>query len=227
MKYKLLLFDADETLFDFKKTEAEALKKLFSSMNTDLELDVLLDTYKDINKNIWKEFEDGKISLASLKIERFERLCQSLNLSTNATQMGLDFEDYLGEGSYLYDETEDLLAYLSQNYKIGIVTNGLAKVQNKRIRNSKVSSYFEHVIISGEINLAKPDRKIFDYTLDLFNHTDRSSVLMIGDKLSSDILGGLNSKIDTCWFNSDKSINNLDINPTFEINNLSELKNIL
>ncbi|MGL5692856.1 MAG: HAD-IA family hydrolase, partial [Peptostreptococcaceae bacterium] len=127
----------------------------------------------------------------------------------------------------LYEETEELLSYLSEKYKIVIITNGLLSVQNNRIRNSIVNHYFDEVIISDEIKIAKPDSKIFEYALNTIKHNNKNSVLMIGDSLSSDIKGGFNFGIDTCWFNSNQKLNNSKINPTFEINSLLQLKELL
>ena len=134
---------------------------------------------------------------------------------------------FLSQGSFLYEDTKDLLDYLSKNYKLGIITNGLADVQHKRIRESDVGHYFDDVIISDEIKIAKPNPEIFEYALKSLNHDDKSSVLMVGDSLSSDIKGGLNASIDTCWCNLSNKVNNTDIVPKYEINNLLDLKNIL
>lgn len=227
MKYEILFFDADETLFDFKKSEEFALDKLISSLNTNLDKDYCINTYKEINTNIWKEFEQNLISSDDLKVERFRRLLDKLNLSLNPQDLSDMYTSYLAEGSFIYDETEDLLKYLHKKYKIVIITNGLASVQNKRIKESIVKDYFDEVIISDEIKISKPNPKIFEYALNKINHLDKSSVLMIGDSLSSDIKGGFNAGIDTCWFNPSKGENTLGITPTYEISSLLELKNIL
>lgn len=227
MKYEVLFFDADETLFDFKKSEEVALDKLISSLNTNLDKDYCINTYKEINTNIWKEFEQNLISSDDLKVERFRRLLDKLNLNLNPQDLSDMYTSYLADGSFIYDETEDLLKYLHEKYKIVIITNGLASVQNKRIKESSVKDYFDDVIISDEIKIAKPNPKIFEYALNSINHLDKSSVLMIGDSLSSDIKGGFNAGIDTCWFNPLKKENTLGITPTYEISSLLDLKNIL
>ena len=126
------------------------------------------------------------------------------------------YTSYLAEGSFIYDETEELLSYLHGKYKIVIITNGLVSVQNKRIKESIIKDYFDDVIISDEIKIAKPDSKIFDYALNSINHSNKDSVLMIGDSLSSDIKGGLNAGIDTCWFNSSQKENTSDVIPKYK-----------
>lgn len=107
------------------------------------------------------------------------------------------------------------------------MTNGLKDVQDNRIRKSIIGKYFENVVVSEEINISKPDPKIFEYALNSINYSDKSKVLIVGDSLTSDIQGGLNSGIDTCWFNPNNIINNTSIKPTYKITNLMDLKNIL
>lgn len=227
MKYKVILFDADETLFNFKKTEKVALEKLMDSLDTEHDKEYCIKLYKEINSKIWKDFEEGKIKSDDINLERFKRLLLALELDADAKYISDQYSEFLGEGSYLFEETEELLAYLHQNYRIGIITNGLAEVQHKRIRESVVSHYFEDVVISDEIKIAKPNSEIFDYALNNLNHRDKSSVLMIGDSLTSDIKGGINAGIDTCWCNLYKKENTSDLVPSYEINSLLDLKNIL
>ncbi len=227
MKYEIILFDADDTLFDFKKSEDFAIKKLVSTLDSNFDDEFIINTYKDINTKIWIEFEEGKITSDELKVERFNRLIKQLEINSNATDLCNMYIQFLGDGSFLYDESEDLLNYLSKKYKIGIITNGLADVQHRRIRNSIVGHYFEDVVISDEIKIAKPNPAIFDYALRNLDHSNKKSVLMIDDSLNSDIKGGINAGIDTCWFNQHKKINSSSINPTYEINSLLQLKDIL
>lgn len=227
MKYEVLFFDADETLFDFKKSEAFALDKLIDSIPTNLDKSICIDIYKKINHSIWKEFEQNLISSDELKVERFKRFADKINLLCNPKDLSDRYINFLAEGSFIYDESENLLSYLHKKYKIVIITNGLASVQNKRIKNSILKDYFNEVVISDEIKIAKPDSRIFEYALDSINHFNKDSVLMIGDSLSSDIKGGLNAGIDTCWFNASNSENTSNIIPTYEVNTLSKLKDIL
>ena len=115
----------------------------------------------------------------------------------------------------------------SKSYNLVIVTNGLASVQNPRFNNSELKKYFSHIVISEEIGFAKPKKEIFDYTFELLGSTTKESSLIIGDNLSSDIKGGSDYGIDTCWINPQKIENKTDIVPTYEITELNELKSIL
>ena len=133
----------------------------------------------------------------------------------------------LANASFLYDNSLELIETLNKSFRLAIVTNGLTSVQNKRIRQSSIAKFFDAIVISEEILIAKPNPKIFEHTLKLINFSDKSKVLMIGDSLSSDIQGGINFGIDTCWYNPNKIINETSIKPTYEISNFDELKLLL
>lgn len=117
--------------------------------------------------------------------------------------------------------------YNYKDYRLAIVTNGLKDVQNNRIRKSTIAKYFEDIVISEEVELSKPDPKIFELSLNNIKHTDKNKVLIVGDSLTSDIQGGINFGVDTCWFNPNKVSNETGIKPTYEISNLMKLKDIL
>jgi len=183
--------------------------------------------YKDINTLIWKEFENGLIIQRDLNSERFKRLLSKLNAKFDEVKFAKSYVKHLSYASFLYDDSIALIESLHKDYRLIIITNGLKDVQDNRIRKSVIGKYFEDIVISDEIEVSKPDPKIFEHALKNINHTDKTKVLMVGDSLTSDIQGGINFGIDTCWFNSNKIINKSAIKPTYEISNLMELKNIV
>lgn len=227
MKYEVILFDADETLFDFKKSEKEALKKTMLKFNIKYNENYHLKVYKEINAAIWSEFEQGLITQEKLKIERFKRLLDKLNIKSDEIYFSKLYTEHLAEASFLFEDSINLVKNLNKYYKLSIITNGLTSVQDKRIRKSNIAKYFDSIIISEEILLAKPNPKIFEYTLNHMNFYDKSKVLMVGDSLTSDIQGGINFGIDTCWYNPNKIKNKTSIKPTYEISNFDELKLLL
>lgn len=227
MKYEVIIFDADETLFDFEKSEREAIKNTMMEFNIDYDENYHLKIYKDINSVVWKDFENGIIAQSDLNIERFRRLIKSLNFNFDEEKFAKAYIKHLSYASFLYNDSLALIENLYKKYKLLIVTNGLKDVQDNRIRKSIIGKYFENVVVSEEINISKPNPKIFEYALNSINYSNKSKVLIVGDSLTSDIQGGLNSGIDTCWFNPNNIINNISIKPTYEINNLMDLKNIL
>lgn len=227
MKYEVILFDADETLFDFKKSEREAFKKTMLEFDIKYDERCHLKIYHDINAAIWSEFEQGLITQENLKVERFKRLSDSLKISFNETNFAKLYSKYLADASFLYDDSIDLIESLNKYYRMTIITNGLISVQDKRIRKSIISKYFEDIVISEEILISKPNPKIFEHALKNINYVDKSKVLVVGDSLTSDIQGGINFGIDTCWYNPNKIINETSIKPTYEICNYKELKILL
>ncbi len=227
MKYEVIIFDADETLFDFKKSESVAFKNIMLEFNIEYDENHHLKIYKDINTAIWKEFEDGLITQKELKVERFKRLSNRLNVEFDEVEFARSYMKHLSRGSFLYDDSIDLVKSLYKDYRLSIITNGLKDVQDNRIRKSNISKYFEDIVISEEVQVSKPDPRIFEITLSNMNFTDKSKVLVVGDSLTSDIQGGINSGIDTCWFNLSKIENKTEIKPIYEISNLMELKDLL
>lgn len=227
MKYELILFDADETLFDFRKSEKEAFKNTMQEFKLDYNEEYHLKIYQDINTVIWKEFEKGLITQKILKVERFKRFSDKINAGFDETKFAKSYMLHLANASFIYDESYELLKVMNNNYRLAIVTNGLKDVQDKRIRKSAIAEHFETVVVSEEVEVSKPNPKIFEYALNRVNYTDKSKVLMVGDSLTSDIQGGINFGIDTCWFNPSKILNNTNIKPTYEIFNLMELNAIL
>lgn len=226
MKYEIIMFDADETLFDFKKSEKTAFTNALLQFNMGYDEDYYR-IYTDINEGIWKEFEKRLITQKELQTERFRRLSDKLNIRFNEIEFSRAYEKHLSNASFLFDGSVELIESLRENYRLTMVTNGLKAVQDKRIKKSVIGKYFEDIVISEEVQAAKPDPRIFEAALRNINYADKSRVLMVGDSLTSDIQGGINSGIDTCWFNPRRIKNEMGLKPTYEIYNLMELKDLL
>ncbi|MBK1813335.1 YjjG family noncanonical pyrimidine nucleotidase [Clostridium sp. YIM B02505] len=227
MKYEVIIFDADETLFDFRKSEREAFKNSMIEFDIKYDENHHLKIYSEINTAIWKEFEEGLITQEKLKVERFKRLANKLEVAFDEVEFAKAYMKHLANASFLFEDSEALVESLYKDYKLTIVTNGLTDVQNGRIKKSTIAKYFQDVVISEEVKVAKPDPRIFELALSNLKHTDKSKVLMVGDSLSSDIKGGVNAGIDTCWYNPSKTPNTTSIKPTYEISSLNELKDII
>lgn len=227
MKYEVIIFDADETLFDFRKSERDAFKNTMLEFDIEYDENYHLKIYQEINTAIWIEFEEGLITQKELKIERFKRLSDKLNAGFDELEFANSYMKHLANASFLYDESIQLVESLQKDYRLTIVTNGLKDVQDKRIRKSIIAKYFEDIVVSEEVEVSKPDPRIFEHALNNIKYTDKSKVLMVGDSLTSDIQGGINFGIDTCWYNPNKIVNKTGIEPTYEISNLMDLKNII
>ena len=222
MKYDVILFDADETLFDFKKSEREAFKNAI-----DYDESYHLQIYQEINTAIWKEFEEGLITQAKLKIERFERLATRLGVTFDAQAFSTSYMKHLADASFLYEGALEFIDSLSKVCTLSIITNGLTDVQTKRIGQSIIAPYFKDIVISEAVKVSKPNPKIFELALNNINHQDKTTVLMVGDSLTSDIQGGINFGIDTCWYNPNKKENKSDLSPTYEVADFEQLKAII
>lgn len=227
MKYEVIIFDADETLFDFKKSERDAFKNTMLEFNMEYDENHHLKIYTDINTAIWKEFENGLITQKKINAERFKRLSDKLNAGFDEVEFAKSYMKHLSFASFLYDDSIGLVESLHGNYRLTIITNGLKDVQDNRIRKSIIGKYFEDVVISEEVEVSKPDPKIFELALNNIKHTDKNKVLIVGDSLTSDIQGGINFGIDTCWFNPNQIINKMGIKPTYEIFSLMELRDLI
>ena len=227
MKYNTILFDADGTLYDFDKAAVEALKSGFKKYRLEWTTDTFY-IYEEVNKKIWNDFEKGLISTNEIKTERFKRFFDIINVNNvDSIKFSQDYLDFLSQNNYLLEGAKDIVKWSSERFELAIVTNGLASVQNPRFKSSELRKYFKNIIISEEIGFAKPKKEIFDYSFNLLNNPTRENVIIIGDNLTSDIKGGEDYGIDTCWFNPARVNNDSGLIPTFEIKNLKELKNIL
>lgn len=227
MKYHTLLFDADETLFDFSRTEKAALEATFLAHELEF-MPIHFQQYKVINHDLWSELEAGLISSQLLRTERFARLFQALKLDLDPVAVGSEYLVNLGKGAYLLEGAEELCKALSaQGYRLAVITNGIKEVQHERIRRSPLCNTFEQVIVSEEAGYQKPESGIFDVAFTKLGLQAKDGVLMIGDSLSSDIQGGNRYGIETCWFNPHQAANQSDIQPTYEIHTLPELFDII
>ncbi len=225
MNYKLILFDADGTLYDFTRAEREAFDKTLRQFGIYENLTYLHKKYEKINLAIWKEFEVKKITSTKLRLERFQRFFKQEKLSLDPQMISPVYLKYLSQGTHLLDGAEEIVKYFYGKCELALATNGLANVQNPRFAASHLIKYFQYIFISEEIGFPKPNKKYFEHIFEKLPYQD--SAIIIGDNLSSDIKGGNDFGIDTCWFNPEKRINESSIIPTFEISDLVELKRII
>lgn len=227
MKYEMILFDMDDTLFDFRLSEEKALKKVFLEYGLPDGLVDYRPSYKEISSVLWAELEQGTIILSDLKVERFRRLFLKHGLEINATEFANKYLEYLGMEAHLMQGAAALCTNLSEICRLAILTNGFQDVQISRVQRSPLHNHFEEVISSEKAGYQKPDTRIFDYAFSKLQMNDKTKVLIVGDSLTSDIRGGMNYGIDTCWFNPDHRENHTDNLPTYEINKLTDLLKIV
>jgi len=167
------------------------------------------------------------ISLPELRAERFARLFKSLGLVLDPHKFGEIYILKLGKCSHLLPSALELLEKLAGKYRMALITNGIAVVQKQRIEKAGLGKYFAEIVISEEVGYPKPDPLFFDITLKKLANPPKDEILIIGDSLTSDIAGGNLSGIDTCWFNPERRDNEGKFHPTFIIEKLLDLIQLL
>lgn len=222
--YRVFLFDADETLFDFKKAEAEALRNALQGCGLTYS-EAIRRQYHRINDELWKQFETGSVSKDELQRARFSRLFGELGIRQDAEAFNDRYLTELGRGAYLLEGAFEICKHLHERGKrLCIVTNGVAAAQRSRIGRSELRDFFDELFISEELGTRKPEKRFFERVLARLCDFDKRDMLVVGDSLSSDIAGGNGAGIDTCWFNPRNAENHTKAVPTYEIRRLSELE---
>lgn len=227
MKYDIILFDIDDTLLDYGQAEAHAFTSSCRDYAITLAGSDYVARYRSINQQLWHDYEQGKVTLAELREERFRRLFAENNPHIAADEFSTCYLNYLGEGSFLIEGAVELCSSLQGHCRMAVITNGIREVQLSRIGKAGLNEFFEHIIVSEETGYQKPHKGIFDYAFAKLGVTDPSKIIIIGDSLTSDMQGGMNSGIDTCWFNPHRKSNTTAVKPAFEIQRLSELLSII
>jgi 2-haloacid dehalogenase len=225
-KYKTLLFDVDDTLLDFDAAESLALRLLFEEHHFSLTSEIE-KKYKNLNKRLWESFEEGKIDRDEVMNTRFSKLFKEYGKEVDGAVLEKGFRNYLEQGHQLINGAFELIPNLQKQYDLYIVTNGDSKTQDRRLRDSGLYPLFKDIFVSEATGFQKPMKEYFDYVFARIPHFAANQALIIGDSLSSDIKGGYLAGIDTCWFNPKMKENNTDIIPTYEIQKLVDLYQIL
>ena len=229
-RYRWLLFDADGTLFDYDRAEAAALTATWRDMGLE-PVAGLVARYRDINARLWKVYETGGIGQKQLQVERFAQLVDELDGGPDGAADPARLSDayliQLARQTFLLDGARELLEWATGRFGLALITNGIPEVQRPRIRRTGFDRLFPVVVISGEEGVAKPAPEIFDIALDRMGGPGREEVLLIGDSLSSDVRGGVDYGIDTCWLNpAGQEVGEGPV-PRYEIRRLEELRGVL
>lgn len=227
MKYEILLFDADNTVLDFDKSEEQALRRAFEEMGLYFDENVL-KVYRKNNVREWQLFEKGLLTKPQVLVNRFVLTFEDLHLPADkAKKTGDLYEEYLKFGFFVVAHAEEVLTELQRNCQLYIVSNGVAEIQNSRMKGSGLEKYFRARFVSETVGHPKPQIEYFNYCFAHIDGFDKSKTLIIGDSLTSDIQGGVNAGIDTCWFNPSHALNNSQLTPTYEIDDLRQLFDII
>ena len=222
MRIESIIFDLDGTLFNYDLAETSALKKTFLYFNLSYKNQFLAD-YRKINKTVWDDFEQNKISIKRLKVKRFEILLDKLGKTMDPVSFSEKYLYFLGLESQLINGAETLLQKLFGEVNLILMTNGIKEVQRSRLKHSSITHFFSDIIISDEVGVAKPANEIFEIALRHIDNPVKNKILMVGDNLSSDIKGGADFGLQTCWYNPKCLQPDPKIHPDYEIKSLDEI----
>ncbi|MGH1382809.1 MAG: pyrimidine 5'-nucleotidase [Shewanella xiamenensis] len=220
--YDWVLFDADETLFYFDAFEG--LKLMFTGFGVEF-TQADFEEYQRVNKPLWVAYQDGKISAAELQTIRFEPWAARLNVSPQILNSA--FLAAMAEICAPLPGARELLSALQGKAKLGIITNGFTELQTVRLQRTGLQHHFDILVISEKVGIAKPDVGIFEHALELMGRPAREQVLMVGDNPHSDIQGGINAGIHTCWYNVHGHAAPAGITPHYQVNSHQELQQML
>ena len=224
--YPWLFFDADGTLFDYNLAEATAFQKAFALLAIPFE-DSHLQTYRQINHKLWQALERQEIGPEILRVRRFELLLEALRLSGPPDQLSTIYTEQLGLCTDLMDGAYEVLQSLYGRSRIAIVTNGLKTVQRSRLEHSTIREFISELVISEEVGAAKPHPAFFEAAFARTENPPKNDVLIVGDSLTSDMQGGLNYGIDTCWYNPVDEPGSDRLPIIYEIKHLHQLLEII
>lgn len=223
---EFLLLDLDDTILDFHKAERIAISKTIRDFGVE-PTEELLDRYHEINKWHWEQLELGNMTRAQVLEGRFVMLFGELGMEVDATAVARTYEHNLSIGHYFLPGAEEALDVLHKKYRLFLASNGTASVQKGRMTSANLYRFFEKVFISQEIGHNKPAKAYFDACFAQIPGFDPARAIIVGDSLSSDIQGGINAGIRTCWVNPNHAAPKNSIVPDYEIEALRQLPALL
>lgn len=225
---KVLLWDIDGTLLNFLEAEKYAIRKCFSIFNLGECTDEMLGKYSKINDKYWKMLERGEITKKEVLHNRFEEFFKLEKIAfADVEAFNGEYQVRLGDEIFFNDDSYELMKKLKGHVLQYAVTNGTYVAQKRKLERSGLDRLFDGVFISEHIGVEKPNKAFFDYIWDEIGHYGKDEVMIIGDSLTSDIKGGENAGIISCWYNPYKLENKLNVKPNFEINDLHQIEEII
>ena len=227
LKYKFLLFDLDHTLLDFDAAEDVALDFLLAEEGVE-DIQTYKDYYVPMNKSLWKDLEQKKITKDALINIRFAKLFAHFGIEKDGAYLAERYQFFLSKQGQTYLGVEDLLKNLiKQGYELYAATNGITYIQTGRLEQSGIKPYFKEIFISEQLHTQKPDAEFYEKIGARIPNFDKNHALMIGDSLTADIQGGNNAGIDTIWYNPQHLENATQLHPTYEVHSYKDLLNCL
>jgi YjjG family noncanonical pyrimidine nucleotidase len=222
MKYEWILFDVDGTLFDYESAEAFALEATLKKYGHKASPE-FIKMYGLINSKLFGQLELAQITVEELKTKRFKLLLNQFGFNIHEGEFSNQYIEYLSNASQLLPGAVETVKALHSKCNLILITNGISKVQRSRLHASELNAYLDDIVISEEVGFAKPSKKIFDIAFERMNQPSKEKTLIVGDSLGSDMAGGVNYGMDTCWYNPTGMQNNRCFKVTYEIQDLMEV----
>jgi YjjG family noncanonical pyrimidine nucleotidase len=222
MYYTTLLFDLDHTLLDADRAETVSFDVTLRAAGVE-DPSRYVSRYAEINDALWAAVERNEITPDDVRVTRFARLAAAANIEADPQTMADDYVAGMVTNAELYPDARAVLEALSTQATLAVVTNGIGDVQRPRVKQLGIARYFDAVVISGDVGTAKPGAAIYDIVFEQLSWPDKKKTLMIGDSLSSDIPGGINYGIATCWYNPDHRPSPPDVAIDHVIRSLTQL----
>ena len=227
MTYKFLLFDLDHTLLDFDAAEDVALSHLLKEEGV-TDIQAYKDYYVPMNKALWKDLEQKKITKSDLVNTRFSKLFEHFGIEKDGTYLANRYQFYLAQQGQVFSGAIELLDNLiERGYELYAATNGITAIQTGRLEQSGIAPFFKEIFISEQLHTQKPDAAFYEKIGARIPNFNKNHALMIGDSLSADIQGGNNAGIDTIWYNPHHLENKSLAQPTYEVDSYQALLDCL
>ena len=222
----IVLLDLDNTILDFNTAERRALSRAFETIGVPYSEEIAA-LYHKINIRHWEMLEDGVLTRAQVLVQRYEALYRELGIAGDAARTQELYEGFLAEGHWFMPGAEEMLKRLSGKCRLFICSNGTQRVQDGRITSAGIAPYFERIFISEHMGSDKPSPRYFARCFAQIPDFDRGRTIILGDSLTSDIRGGKNAGILSCWYNPAGKDNPGEIRPDYEIRALGEFEGLL
>ncbi|XYJ08853.1 YjjG family noncanonical pyrimidine nucleotidase [Telluria sp. B2] len=223
LKHTLFLFDLDDTLLDFRASELLSFERTLRALGLQGSTDSLFQHYQAFNLALWRSFEAGTVTKDFLKVERFRQTFQAAGLDLDPEAASRLYLEALPQTVVLVDGARQLCEALAGIGELGIITNGVDHIQQRRIASSGLGEYISFVATSEACGHAKPDSRFFDYAARMARGFSREATVIVGDRLDADILGANLFGIDSCWFNPEGLANTSQATPSCEAASLREV----
>lgn len=225
MNIEFVFLDIDDTILDFGATERKSISRLLQRLGV-VPTEEIIHRYSVINLEHWKRLERGEITRDQIS-NRFDVLFQELGVSASTPECEVLYRQYLSEGTDFLPGAKETVDLLQQKYRLFAASNGTASVQAGRLQRTGLSRVFEQVFVSEELGVNKPSPLFFERAFARIPDFDPQKAIMVGDSLTSDILGGINAGIKTCWLNPRHRTSELEIRPDYELEYLYQLPQLL